>query len=569
MLSEIKTLLWLQWRLTISMFRSRRLHVWARLGRILLMLVILLTTLPLFAAMGVGLAIFTAQLSAPAAFELLIMANSAMLLFWLVLPASYSSQIIERFEMTRLFVHPLHFRSLVTGSTLVSLLSLVGVWTILLLLGEIAGLVWQRPLALPLILLGAVPTFVTLVLTGRLMDDLFDLVSSDRRLRGLLIFVLSLPFILLLFGNYYVQFTMSNSDDVARLFEPLLQGLPPLENLEFFEGASLILTHLRPSRLLLWFPPGWATAGMALVVAGRWLEGLAFLALSVAFCAGLWSAHVAITRRLMAGALVRVGEKRIRRRDRERSRHLPGPPRFWALFHKDWAYLRRSPSTLRVLIATPFIIVAFGLGLWQLSGLLEANHPLRQALPALAAALALGSINFGTSTLTANYFGYMDREGLAGLLVSPVDRRYVLLSANAATLLLALAQSLIALLLVAILMDGWRVLPWGLYLAICIHLGTVTAYNLSSLLAPYRGPEQVWGGNSGNLGVLIAGAVALPPVLALFVVPYLFWPAGQILTLPLAGVYSLGLYLVTLKPVAGLLDRRAHRILEAVLEETG
>jgi hypothetical protein len=339
--------------------------------------------------------------------------------------------------------------------------------------------------------------------------------------------------------------------------------------MEFFDAASLILTHLRPSRLLLWFPPGWATAGMALVVTGRWLEGLAFLALAALFCAGLWRGHVAITRRLMAGALVRVGERRIRRRDRSGDRRLPGPPRLWALLRKDWAYLLRCPSTLRVLVATPFIIVAFGLGLWQLSGLLEASHPLRQALPALAAALALGSINFATSTLTANYFGAMDREGLASLLVSPVDRRYVLLSANAVTLLLAMALSLVALLLVAIFMDGWRVLPWGLYLALCLHLGTATAYNLSSLLAPYRAPLQVWGNNSGNLGVLVAGFVAVPPVLALFVVPYILWPGVQVLTLPLAGAYSLGLYLLTLKPVAGILDRRAHRILEAVLEETG
>ena len=42
MLAEIKTLLWLQWKLTISMFRSRRAHVWARLGSMLLAFLMLM-----------------------------------------------------------------------------------------------------------------------------------------------------------------------------------------------------------------------------------------------------------------------------------------------------------------------------------------------------------------------------------------------------------------------------------------------------------------------------------------------------------------------------------------------
>ena len=60
----------------------------------------------------------------------------------------------------------------------------------------------------------------------------------------------------------------------------------------------------------------------------------------------------------------------------------------------------------------------------------------------ISAAVVLVSANLGTSNLTANYFGAVDREGFVTLVLTPVDRRYVLLSASALTLVLGMAQSL-------------------------------------------------------------------------------------------------------------------------------
>jgi hypothetical protein len=58
-----------------------------------------------------------------------------------------------------------------------------------------------------------------------------------------------------------------------------------------------------------------------------------------------------------------------------------------------------------------------------------------------------------------------------------------------------------------------------------------------------------------------------PPPVALFLLPPLLWPPAQLIALPLAAFYAFGLYALTLKPLAGLVDRRAHQILEAVTEE--
>lgn len=566
MLADVKTLLWLQGRLVRSMFRSRRLHVWAQLGRVLLMLLLLAMTLPLFFGMGLALGWGVTRLSPDGALELLLIVNSAMLFFWLLLPASYNSEIMERFELSRLFVHPVRFPSLVTGSIVVSLLSYTGLWSLLILLGEIAGLAWHKPLALPLILVGAVPTFAILVLGGRLMDDLLDLVADDRRLRGLLLFLTSMPLMLIIFGNYYIQVLVTNPDTLLRVLEPWVGDMPSVEGLAVSQAIDLILTHLRPSRLLLWLPPGWGTAAMAAPVTGQWATGLGFLVLSLAFSGLLLWIHAAVTRRMMQGAALRIGTERVR--SRRWRRQMPGPAAFWALWSKDWYYLRRSPITPRALLSTPIIAVAFGFGLWQMSSILPPESPFRAAIPLVAGALVLVSANLGTSTLAADYLGTIDREGLASLLLTPVDRRLVLLSSTAVTLLLGMAQSLVLLVAVAIFTGSWIVLPWGLYFALCLHFGTMPLYHLSSILAPYRAPLQAWGGKGGNMGVFIAWTVGTPPIVALFVLPALLWPPAQIVTLPLAAVYAFGLYALTLKPIATLMDRRTHQILEAITEES-
>ena len=63
-----------------------------------------------------------------------------------------------------------------------------------------------------------------------------------------------------------------------------------------------------------------------------------------------------------------------------------------------------------------------------------------------------------------------------------------------------------------------------------------------------------------------AWSVSAVPVLALTVLPYLYWRPGLWLTLPLGAVYSVGLYVLTLGPLARLLQIREHEILKAVAD---
>jgi hypothetical protein len=557
MWAEIVSLFWLQYKLTRSIFRSQRLsdrlYVWRLVGRY----VSFLFSIPLFVLMGSALAVALILLSPQAAYELAMITNVGLFFIWLLLPASYSSQMVERFDLSRLFVHPIRFRSMVVGSTLISLLTMTGLWTALLLLGEIVGLAWHQPLALPLILLGAVPTFGLLVLTGRVMEDFFDLVAADRRLRALVLTLFSLPFMLCWIGQYAFQFATDHFRRLPLSGQVFL--LKQLESLEQADSPSTFLEILDLSRLLVWLPPGWATAGMGAALVGEWTRALLFVGLSTTFVALLLWFHAGIVRRLMHGAALRMGAERVR--SRRLHLHLPGPPAFWALLHKDWLYLRRSPLPRRLTLSAVLSVLGTVFAL-------TSGPPRRLAdiIPLATVAFAVTLISLVVNLgLAANYFGAVDREGFAALALSAVDRRQVLLSANLAALLLVGMLYLPLTLAIALVSRFWSVLPLGLYLGLCIQIGGSPAYNLAAIVGPYRTQLRFSGGRQrGNLWGMLAWFVSVLPVLALTALPYLFWRPGLVLALPLSGLYSIGLYVLTLKPLAQLLQRREYVILEAV-----
>lgn len=561
MLSDLRTLLWLQWKLTLGIFRGRRMEDRLHVLGLLLRAISVIFTLPLFAVMGAGLAVGLMLISPQAAFEAVMILNTFLFFAWLLLPASYSSQIIERFEMSRLFVYPLPFRSIVVGSTFVSLLTMTGLWTVPLILGEIVGLAFHRPLFLPLILLGAVPTGLLLVLTGRIMEDFFDLVAGDRRLRAFIIALFSLPFALCWVGQYALRYVTNDFSDL-----PSLVNLPFLGNLEQLQEASSpsqVLEILDLSRLLIWLPPGWTTAGMGLWTVGAWGRALAFTALSILFVGALLGVHALITRRLMQGAALSIGIERVR--SYRWILRLPGPTTLWALFRKDWSYLRRSPMPRRLLFSALISIVAL---IFPLRSMAQSDTPaeLVEILPLATVGTIITLVSMMMNLgLTANYFGTIDREGFGTLTQTPVDRRYVLLSAHLSISLFILSVYFILLIAIGLLTRSWVAIPLGMYLGLTLQLGGMPAYTLASIIGSYRAQLKFSGGRQrGNLWGMLAWIVSAPPVLALIALPYIFWKPALIVTLPLGLVYSVGLYGLTLAPLARFLQRREHAILQAI-----
>jgi len=565
---ELKALLWLQWLLTRSMFRTRRVADRLQAVRLLARVAMLVMILPLFLAMGLALAVGLAMLPPAAARELAMVTNVLLFGTWLLLPAAYNSQLIERFDVSQLFVHPVAFRTIVVGTALVSSLTMTGVWTLPLLLGEIAGLAWHRPLALPLIVLSVVPVFALLVLTGRIMEDLFDLVAGDRRLRALALALLSLPFVFCWLGQMILQQMTQGTGQLPPFLQ--VRGLEELARIDqaetltdFVNRLGAFLETMRPSRFLVWTPPGWATAAMTSALGGDWWDGLLLLVASGATVGMLLVVHARVTRRLMAGAVLRTGPERVRHR--QSRLRLPGPPAFWALFAKDWRYLWRSPAARRVLFSSLMMVVAAILPLRGFRGR-DIAEGWRDVAPFAAFLLAAAVTSMSTNmAITANYFGTFDRDGFASVAASPVDRRYVLASANLSVLVLTLAQDLILALAIAVLSGRWIVLPLGMFFGVCVQVGILPLCSLVAVLVPYRAQLKFTSGQRhGNLWGLAAWGVSAAPVLAMIVLPYLFWRPGWAITLPLAALYSGFLYAVTLRPLSRLLMRREHAVVEAV-----
>ncbi len=562
LLQELRSLFWLQWTLTKAIFRSRRLADRAYILRLLLLVIQVVFAGPFFLALGVGTAILLASLSPAAAYEATLAINVFLMFAWLMLPTSYSSQIVERFEISRLFRYPVSFRAIVVGSAAISALSITGLWSLPILLGEIVGLAWHAPLSLPLILLGALPMFGLLTLTGRILEDLFDLVAGDRRLRGLALFLLSLPWMVLWGGQQLV-----------RIFPSLLDHLPAPVQLSFerlAEAGSLgeFLTMLAPSRVLIWLPPGWASAGMSAGIAHSVWHALAYLILSGVAVGVLLGIHSWITRRLMWGATLSLGAERVR--DRGRRLRLPGPPALSALFQKDLRYLRRNPISRRGILASLFMVVVVPLGLLQVEGP-ELSAQFRALLPMILGAGLIFLSNMTVNlSLLGNYFGSVDREGLGLLVQAPPERRYILLASNLAMLVIMLPFSMLVMAGFAWWAGDLSLVPLGLVWGSALQLVTAPVYHLAAILAPYRTQIQQGKQQGGNLGAFLAWlATGIPAALlgALLFIPYYRWPFSMFFVAPLALVVSAGFYWLTLSPLARLLMRREHRILDAVTRD--
>ena len=558
---EVGTLFWLQWKLTLSTLRSRRMRHRGRALQMLLTIVQLLFSLPIALGIAFGLGAAIALVTPRAAFEIVILANTLIALLWMLTPGVYSSQILERFERSRLFVHPIRPGSIVIGSTLISLLTATGLWTIPLLVAQILGLAWHAPRALPLILLGAVPLFLFLTLVVRIVEDVFDLIANDRRLRSLMLFLISIPFMLLSFAQFGVQFFTDDFRQVPSVLEDYID----VERLAEAESLSEIIEIVRPSQWLLWLPPGWVTAGMAYAGVGMWGRAALFLGLGASSVLGLLGLHAFVTLKLMRGTAVTVGTARVRRRS---SMTLPVPSALGALLAKDLRHLWRNPMPRRLMFGMLVMVVMVGFSLSRLpqgpsSG--EAARRMPIELLFLLLVMVSMSLNIG---LSANYFGTIDREGFGSLMVTGTDRRLVILSANLATLLLAMVAYGLTIFVVLMIQGTWDMLPLLLFLTVAMQISSTPAYTLVAILAPYRatlgsGMQR----QGGNIWGLVAWAVSAPPVAILVLVPRYFMPELLWVTIPLSILYTVGIYMATLKPLAGMMLQREGTLFEAITSD--
>jgi hypothetical protein len=392
-LGEVRTVLWLQWRLLRNALRRGKAR---SVGHVVSLVVVSLLTLPYVVGGSIGVG-YLLRTSPPDRVErILTVVFAFALMIWIASPAS-GQQLLENPNLPRLLMYPISLSGLVLGGVVTSALSLTAVFTIPFVLAAWIGSSRDAVSSIA-IAASAVAMFAALVMIRTVTSDIFDLVAEDRRTRNRVTLLVVIPFMLFYFSQMGVQnLGRAESAPFRHVFDT---GGP-----------------------LSWLPPGWFAASVRAALTGDprvWGIGSAALLALVAIGAVL---HYQLQERLYLGDIVRTGPSRAGRRTTLRDRaRLPGlsvtnSALLRALVVKDVKNLQRSPMTPR-LAFMPLMFLVMSFFVTRNTG----------APPLLAALGAGGVAAFSVTSLAINELAVLDHRGLGALLLSPVPRHLVLIS---------------------------------------------------------------------------------------------------------------------------------------------
>jgi len=257
--------------------------------------------------------------------------------------------------------------------------------------------------------------------------------------------------------------------------------------------------------------------------------------------------------------------------------HLPGVPEQAAAL---------ALATFRSLLRAPEVKLAWGTSflMTMICGSILLFHSTLKVPEAVKPFAATGAVVFSVFMLVqffTNQFG-LDRDGFRALMLSPVERKLILLGKNIACLPVGAIFGVILLALITVRLHlSPFVLAASLFQLAAVLLLAGLVGNMLSILAPYRiqagsmKPTKLPG-----LAMLLLMAchilfpIAMAPVfvppLAEFLWRHAGWPdvvpVNLILSVVLAAVMALG-YWQSLVPLGRLLQRRETRILGVVTVE--
>lgn len=555
--SEIKNLMWLQWRLTVSSFRSGQKQDVLRIIGYALLALLLIPGLIIFNALLIW--VYRSLAPWPAS-EVVTIIMSFIILMWLLTPAS-NTQLVEPFSMPKLFSFPISLNGLVLGSLVVNLFSVGFLAIIPFLIAVSAGTIRSIPGILPTLISAGLFLALLLVLKS-LIDDVFDLIAEDRRLRMIGIMLALVPVIFIVGGQLYFQsrFILPNAESSVD-FESFAAN---------FTGGDLneFIWNLRISRFLIWQPGGWLGRATGAASVGRYDLWAAWTALLAAFVALGYLAHRTMVSKLYFGELVRVQSKG---RSNNKKLRAAGPrlplvaaessQALWAFLAADWRGFKRNPYTIRMAIG-PVIL-----------GIMAVFFSSTMPGPAsgIAALLGLTAVTTVTLSYGHNVFGILDNPGLGTVLLSPVPARWLLVSHNMLLTALVAVMSFGAGLLVAIVSRDPLAPLAALGAAMLIQLITLSVCNFTAVLLPYKVDLEKGRAASNDSRTSLISVFAVLGGMGLLSLPIViaFASSGLILRTLIPGgvaaiVYAVVVYAGTTVFAGQLLESRGPRVLAEI-----
>lgn len=577
--AQLQTILWLRTRLAKNQ--------WTRgsgLGAVIAIVVLVAAWLAGGSLFFVGLAV--GKLAFKTASPLVFLftwagLTIAFLMFW---GAGLMTELqrSETIDLQRLMHLPVLLGQLFVINYLASHFAISVILTVPAMLGLALGLALERgPAMLLLVPLALSMVFMVTAWTYCLRGWLAGLMTNPRRRRNILMGI-TLGFILLFqMPNLYFNVIARNQRRTAPTAATPEEAKRQLETRQAAERARF----RQLAEVQRFLPPFWVSVGAQGLAEGRF--GPALLGTLGCFglgLAGLYRAYRSTVRFYLgeiggqapaAAPVVKPGPAAAP--DRFLERQFPGvPEQSAALALATFRSLLRAPE-VRMNLVTSFVVMAIMLGT-MLTGR-TPNLP-AAAQPFVATGMAVMAV-FMIFQFIGNQFGF-DRAGFRALVLSPADRRLVLVGKNLAYLPLAGGFGILLLTATTIYLG----LAPTIFIAAMLQFSSAlclgfTAGNLLSIMVPYRiQPGTMKPTKLPALAMLtmVFAQLLLPVALAPTFVPpllELLWhqagwvewaPVNLLLSILLAAGAG-ALYWFTLTPLAQLLHRRETKILDLLTVE--
>ncbi len=555
-MSQLLTLIWLKWRLLRNSLRSSKVVV-NKVASIVGMLLALMFSVVLALILGL-VAYFVSQpdemhrilsrssgeLSIPATTEFIFFSILGFLyLMWATLPLSIGGG--KQFEVGKLLVYPISLRKLFAVdfvSELTTLHSVIAIPAIIALgvgvglgTGNLAGA-----------LLATVPIALFGVALSKWLSTIMGSLLRRKRARG--------ETIVALIG-------------AVAGFGGALAG----------QIAPVLFRHAESVRLLRWTPPGAAAALFISVGPDDWFAyGLAFLTLSV-YAVALIVGTYLIARRAALG----LEGRRKRRAAVAQQAELPAyggwdlpllSPDLSAVVEKELRYAMRN-AQMRMLAIMPLVLIVIRL--------LNSQRMDRAGAPSAASEfftygsglMATGGVLYVFLVLTGlscNAFAF-EEGGMRTLILSPVDRRKILLGKNIAMTLIAIVFTFVLLVLNTIVFRDLTA-PDLLFISFCFVIFAALISTIGNWLS-LRFPKRMIFGKRMNVSG-VAGLMLIPIIVVLGMPPLLATLAGYLtrtlwieyVALAAMALVALCIYGIFLNFHGRMLAQREIDILESVRE---
>jgi ABC-2 type transport system permease protein len=579
---QLKTILWLRWRLMCNQWRRG-----GGLGAVFTVLIVILalSLAALCFAGGLFGALFSLGKASPTTLMTVWLIVTVFFLFFWMIGLLTELQRSETIDLQRLMHLPVALGQMFMVNYVVSHFTLSIVLVVPVILGLGLGLAIARgPEMLLLIPLGLSMVFMVTAWTYCLRGWLATMMSNPRR-RRTVILCISLAFVLLAQGpNLYFNVLQHRNNSGG---QTVTSEERQRQNREQVAYTSRMFNNL--VAVQVWIPPLWVPVGARALAEGNPLPAL----LGTLGCAGLAALGLRRAYRgtvrfyhgdtgVMAAAKVAGEVKKVSApRDKSRTdfleRTIPfAPEQSAALALATLRSLLRAPEVKMAWATSLIVTIILGA-----TFLFRATAGMSVAVKPFA---ATGSVVFPVFFLAqffANQFGF-DRDGFRALMLSPADRRLILLGKNLAALPIA---AVFGVLLIALTTARLQ-LPLLTVLATLFQFASVLlmagiAGNLLSILIPYRiQPGSMKPTKMPGLAmvVLMFCQMLFPlAMLPVFAGPLLellwrraglpdFVPVNLICSALLCGVMVFA-YWQLLAPLGRLLHRRETKILGVITVE--